>query len=168
MDRGAGGTGDDTDGTGKGWQWLLVSRIKESLGGQLFLELLKSRMKITDTVHGHGGAIKLIGTVSGKHRNLAHGNDFHAVFRSEPKPHGIALKHDASQRAVGVFQSKVMMTGGILLIVADLPPNGQIVQNGIRIHPAADVFVDLGNGKHFLCHMITPGWLGSQRPWRCR
>ena len=144
--RSAGGAGDDTDGTGIFGQRLFVGRIKQALGRQSLLQLFKGSVQIPNAVHSHGGTVQLIGTVSGEHRNLTHGNDLHAVFRPESEPHGIALEQDTPEGSGLIFQRKVMMAGGIELIVADLALDSHLIQQLIRIHPAFDVFVQLGNG----------------------
>ena len=105
-----------------------MCRIKESLCCQFFLQLLKSSIEITYTVHGHGIAVELIGSVSGIDSHLTHSNDLHTVFRTESKTKGIALKHDASQLAVFIFQCEVMVTGGIEFIIADLTTYGNSIQ----------------------------------------
>ena len=38
-----------------------------------------------------------------------------------------------------------MVPGGVELRVADFAPDGHLVQKPVLVHPAANVFVDLGN-----------------------
>ena len=134
----------------------LVRQYKKLVGNSVEV-LLKSGVKIADSVHGHGGTVKLIGAISGKHGDFAHGNNFHAVFRPEPQPQGIALEHDAAQCAFRVLHREIMMPGRIYLIVTDLSPDSYTCQQRIRLHNIADILIDLRNGKHLLCHIIPPG-----------
>ena len=128
MDGRTGRTGDDTNGARIFGQGFLRFLGKQALGFQLSFQLLKGRVKITNTVHGHGSTVKLIGAVSRKDGNLAHGNDFHAIFRAEPQAHGISFEHNALQSAGFVLQGEIMVSGGIEFVVADLTPNGYLGQ----------------------------------------
>ena len=129
--------------------------IKQALGRELFLQLLKGRVQIAHTVHGHGGAVQLVGAVSGVDGNFAHGDDFHAVFRTKAQPHGVSLKHNTSERAALVFQREVVMPGRILLVVTDLPPDSHLRQQGVRVHSSPDIFIQLGDGQYILSHPYT-------------
>ena len=152
MDSGTGGAGNDANGTRVSGQRLLMGRVKQALGGQLLLELLEGGIEVTHTVHGHGSDIQLVCAVPGENRYLTHGDNLHTVLRPEPEPHGISLEHDAFQGAALVLQGKVMMAGGIHLVVADLTLYRNRVQKPVRIHHLADIFVDLADRKHLLCH----------------
>ena len=144
--------------------------IKQALCCQLLFQLLEGRIEVTHAVHGHGGAVQLVSAVSGKHGNLAHSDDLHAVFRPEPEPHGISLEHDALQRAAFILQREVMVARGVHLVVADLATDCHLGEQRVSIQAAADVFIQLGDGQNILCHIIPP-WPGGPellRPWRCR
>ena len=137
-----------------------MSRVKEALGRQFLFQLLKGNIQIAHAVDRQGHAVQLIGSVSGVHGDLAHGDDLHAVFRPEPEPHGIALEHNTAQGTGLVLQSKIVVAGRVLFVVADLAPDGHGIEKRVGIHPAPDVFVQLGNGKHLLLH----GHTSVQRP----
>ena len=97
MYRRTGRAGDDADGAGIFGQGLFVSGVEQPLRRQLFLQLLKGGIQVAHAVHGHGGAVQLIRAVSGVHRDLAHGDDLHAVFRAKAQTHGAALEHHTFQ-----------------------------------------------------------------------
>ena len=140
MHRRTGGTGDDSDGAGIFGQGLFVSRVKQALGRQLFLQLLKGGVQVAYAVHGHGGAVQLIRPVPGVDRDLAHGNDLHAVVRPKAQTHGIALEHDTLQGRPFVFQRKIVVPRWVDLIIADLAPDGHLPQKGVVVQPSTDVF----------------------------
>ena len=117
-----------------------MSRVKQALGRQLFLHLLKGGVQVAYAVHGHGGAVQLIRPVSGIDRDLAHGNDLHAVVRPEAQTHGIALEHDALQCRPFVFQRKIVVSRGVDLIIADLAPYGHLPQKWVVVQPSTDIF----------------------------
>ena len=85
--------GNDANGTRVAWQRLLVGWVKETFRRQLFLQRLESRVEIPYTVHCQCAAIELVCAVPWEYGNLAHGNDLHAVFRTESQPHSVPLKH---------------------------------------------------------------------------
>ncbi len=118
-----------------------MGRVKKTLCGQLGLQLLKCSIKITDTVHGHRGAVKLIDAVTGIDGDLTHGDDFHAIIRPKTESNCISLKHDTFQRCRFILQREVMMTGGIDLVIADLAPDGDTVQQRIIVQSATDIFI---------------------------
>ena len=167
--RRTGGTGDDTNSAGILRQRLLMGRIKQPLGSQFLLQLLKGGIEITHAVHSHGSAVKLIGAVSGINGDLAHSNDLHTVFRTKPQAHGIAFEHHTLQRAALILQCEIMMAGRIHFVVADLTADSHLVEQGIRVHFTTNVFIQLGNGQHILCHFIPPSFAlpEPQRPWHC-
>ena len=80
-----------------------MGRIKQPLGRQLLFQLLKCSVQIADAIQRHGGAVKLVSTVPGVYGNAAHGNDLHAVLRTETQAHGIALEDHALQRAAFIL-----------------------------------------------------------------
>ena len=65
MYRGSSRAGNNTDHTGILRNRFFVRRVKQSLGRQFGLQLLKSRIKITDAVKNQAAAVKLICAVSG-------------------------------------------------------------------------------------------------------
>ena len=82
--RRTGGAGDDADGPRQLRQGLLVGRVKESLGGELGLELFKGGVEVADAIQSQAGAIQLVHAVPDIDRHGAHGDDLHAVLRPEP------------------------------------------------------------------------------------
>ena len=118
-----------------------MRRIKQALGFHLSFQLFKSSIHIPNAVHGHGSTVKLIGAVSWKDGNLAHGNDLHAISRTKPQADGIALEDNTFQCTGFILQCKIVVTGRIQLVVTDLTANRYLSQQRIRIHSAADIFI---------------------------
>ena len=156
VDRSAGGTGNNSNGAGVFRNGLFMGRIEQSLRGKFLLQLFKCGIQITHTVHRHIGAVQLVSAITGEDRNLTHSNDLHAIFRTETQAHGIALKHDTLQGSALILQREVMMTGGIQLVVADLATDGNLIQQLVAVHFSTDIFIDLRDRQHLLCHVIPP------------
>ena len=74
-------------------------------------------MEVPHAIGAEGLAVELISPVPGIDADAAHGDDFHAVFRPEAQAEGLSLEHHAAEGAFGVLQCKIMVTGGIELIV---------------------------------------------------
>ena len=141
MNRGACGAGDDADGARKLGNGLFMGRVKQALGLEFLFQLLEGGIEVTDTVHGHGGAVELISAVPGKYGNLTHGDNLHAVLRPEAQPQGIALEHDALQSRGLILQGKIVMPGGIELVVADFALHSHVTQQGVGVQLTPDIFI---------------------------
>ena len=95
-------------------------RCKQTLGVQLLLELLESNVQITDTVRHQTSAVKLIRSVPRIGADFTESHNLHAVFRAEAEIFGRTGKQHTAQGTLAVLQCKIMMTGGIDLIVGYL------------------------------------------------
>lgn len=88
----------------------------------LFLQLLKGHTQVAGALGRQAGAVQLVGAVAGIDANTAGGDDLHTVFRAEAQARGAAPEHNALQTALAVLQRKVVMAGGVYLIVGELAP----------------------------------------------
>ena len=104
-------------------------------------------MQVSHPFRGHTGAIKLIDPVSGIDCDASKGDHLHPVLRNELQPGGRAPKHHAFQAAARILHGKVMMAGGIALIVGKLAPNRQLGQQLIPVQHLFDIVVDLAYRK---------------------
>ena len=59
----------------------------------------------------------------------------------------LSFEHDAAHRAVFVLERKVMMPGGIELVVGDLAAHIDLLQLRHLIKQALDQLIDLADGK---------------------
>ena len=78
--------------------------VKQALGVQLGLQLLKGHRQVAHALRGHGIAVELVGAVPWEHRHTARHHHLHTVFGAEPEFHGAALEHHAADGALLVFQ----------------------------------------------------------------
>ena len=111
------------------------------------LELLKSHLKIPDTVRNNRRTVQLIRAVSGIDPQTAAGKNPHPVFRLKAEPGRTAAEHHALEAALLIFQGKVMMAGGINLIVREFPFDAQIPEPKIGFQKAPDRFIQLADGQ---------------------
>ena len=124
-----------------------MGRIEQALCGKLFLQLLKGDLQIADALRHDAGAIQLIGSVAQIYGNAAEHRNAHAVFRPEAQSGGAALEHDAAQAALAVLQRKIVVPGGIDLVVGQFAAHAHIGQKTVRIQQRADMLVELGDGE---------------------
>ena len=117
VDRRSGGGSDNGDCLRVLGQRLLAALLEKPLLPQLFLQLFKGHVEVPHAIRAEGLAVELVGPVPGVDADAAHGDDFHAVFRPEAEAEGLSFKHHAAEGAFGVLQCKIMVAGGIELIV---------------------------------------------------
>ena len=147
--------GDDGDTPGEPGQRLLVGRVEQPLPVQLLLQLLKGHIQVAHAVGGQTAAIQLIRAVPRVDADAAGGDDLHPVLRLEPQLHGRALEHHAPQSALAVLQRKIVVAGGVYLVVGDLPPQQQVTEGGDCFHQFLDTVIQFGNGKYMpLVHAV--------------
>ena len=158
---------DDGNRMGKFRQWLFPIRRKQSLFLQFGLELLKGHVQVAHAVRHHVLAIELIHTIAGKDGNPSESDDLHAVFRAETQTEGVALEHDAADGTVGVLQGKIVVTGGIELIIADLSAKKQSGEKLVILKAELQIFIDLGDLIDLLLHDV-PSMSKRRCPGRCR
>ncbi|MPM76559.1 hypothetical protein SDC9_123558 [bioreactor metagenome] len=127
MDCRAGGGCNDGDGSGIARQGLFVRLVEQSLFKQLRFQLLKRHRQIAHAIRRQSAAIELIGSVPGEDRDSAPGDGLHAVFRPEPQPLGLRPEHNAPQRPIPVLQRKIVVPGGIDLVIRQLAPDQDIL-----------------------------------------
>ena len=168
MNRRPGRAGDHADGSRIFRQLLFLFGVKQALGRQLRLQLLKGRVQVPYTVHAHSRAIELVRAVSGVYGNSAQSDDLHAVGRPEAQAHGVSFEHDAFQGRCFVLQGKVMVSGWVAFVVADLATYRHLGEHRVRVHLPLNVFIDLGNGE-YLGHITPPSAVrqAPPRPWHC-
>ena len=70
-----------------------MRRIKQSLFLQFLLTLLKSEIKLSDSIRLHCLAVKLIYAVAFVYLHSAGHNHIHTILRRKPHTHGILSKH---------------------------------------------------------------------------
>ena len=156
VDRRPGGGGDDGDGLRVPGQRLLVPLVKEALPPELVLELLKGQMEVTHPVGAQGVAVELVGPVPGIYGDPPQGYDLHAVLRAEPQAQGLSPEHDAADGPLRVLQRKIVVAGGVELVVGDLPPDVDVPQLGDAVQNALDEQVHLGHLVDMLFHFSSP------------
>ena len=147
---------------------LFLRRIEKPLLRQLLFQRLKSGVQVSNAVHCHGGHIELVLAVSGVDRNPAKRNDLHTAGRAESQRHGVPLKHDTFQGRLLIFQSEIVVTGWIKLVIADFPSDCHLGKHRILIHPALNILIDLGNRIN-RWHITPPSsvWQAPPHPWHC-
>ena len=133
-------------------QRLFVGGVKQPLGVQLGLQLLKSHRQVAHALRGHGIAVELIGTVTGKHGDTARHHYLHAVFRPEPEAHGAALEHDAADGALLVLQGEIVVPGGVHFVVGKFAPDADVLEHGLVVQQELHQFIDFGNAEDMLFH----------------
>ena len=114
---------DDGDGLGIRWQRLLMLLAEKPLFPQLFLQLLEGRVEISYPIGAESVAVELVGSVPGIDADPSHSDDLHPVLRPEPEPEGLSLKHNTPDSPFPVLQGKVVVTGGIELVVGYFAPD---------------------------------------------
>ena len=129
-----------------------MRRVKQALGLQLLLELLKGDVQVAHAVGREGVAVELIRPVARKHAHAPRGDDLHAVFRSEAQPQRGIFEHHAAQRAALVLERKIMVPRGINFVVADLAAHSERRQVLVPIKQEFEIAVELGDGKDILLH----------------
>ena len=100
-------------------------------------------MQIPYAVGNHLSAIETVSSVSGVDGDLSQGNDLHAVLRTETKACGIHLKHRTAYGTLRIFQGKIVVTGRIKLIIADLPTDHNMGQKAVFFKSALQILIDL-------------------------
>ena len=100
-------------------------RGKQALPRQLFLQLLKGHVKVPRPLRGQADAVELVLPIPGKNGHPPGGDDLHPVLRAEAQGGGVPPEHDAPQCPLAVLQRKIVVPGGIHLIVGQLPPHQQ-------------------------------------------
>ena len=135
-------------------QGLLVLLGKESLAQQSFFQLFKGYKQVPRTLWGEADAVHLVLPVPGKDGYPPGGDDLHPVLRTETQGGSIPPEHHAPQGPLPVFQGKVVVAGGIHLIVGQLPPHQQTGQKPVPVHKAFDILSHLTGGEdgRFLSH----------------
>ena len=146
VDGGSGGRGDDADAVRKGRELLFMGGVEQALLKELLLELLEGDAQIPGPVGEQAGAVELIGPVAGIEADPAHGKDLHPVLRTEAEGGRAAPEQDAADRGFGILEGKIVVTGGVQLIVADLAPDADALQVRVAFELAPDELVELGDG----------------------
>ena len=150
VDRRACRGGDDGDAPGIWRQGLFMAFVKQALLPQLFLQLLKGHAQVAGALGRQAGTVQLVRAVAGIDADTAGGDDLHTVFRAEAQARGAAPEHNTLQTALTVLQRKVVMAGGVYLIVGDLAPQQDLLQWRHVIQQVLDKLVDLGHRENIL------------------
>ena len=146
--------------------------IKEPLGIELGLELLKGHIQVPHSVRRQSVTVELIGAVPWKDADTPLGNDFHAVLRPEPQPGGLSPEHDAPQCSLRVLEGKVVMPRGIHLIVGQFSPHQEAAKQRFSVQQLFDQLIHLGHAEDVLFHRSsfvapagnTPGAQAKKEP----
>ena len=155
VDRRACGGGDDGDGLRVLRQGLLMGLVEEPLLPQLFLQLLEGHVKVPHPVGAQGIAVELIGPVPREDADPAHGQDLHAVLRPEPEAQGLSLEHDAPQGPLCVLQRKIVVPGGIQLIVGNFSPDADVPKLGDALQHGLHQIVQLRHAIDMPLHLLA-------------
>ena len=142
VDRRTGAAGNNGDPLGELRQRLFVGRVEKSLVVELILQLLEGHEQIAHAVGGQAVTVELILAVPGVDADAAAGDDLHAVAGPELQMLGCAPEHDAAQNARFVLQGKVVVAGGVDLVVGQLAPHQDVPQNRLTLDQVLDILVD--------------------------
>ena len=134
------------DTPGIGGQWLLLGRVKEALGLQLLFQLLEGPVQGSPAVLHQLGTVQLILAIPGIDRHPAVGDHRQAVDGFKAQPGRIPPEHDAADAPLLVLEGKVVVPGGVALVVGHLAPHQQSPQQGVAVHQLLEIPVDLGDG----------------------
>ena len=152
VDRRPGTGGDDGDLLRVRGQGHLVGGVEEPLLPELLLELLEGHRQIPRPLGSQGIAVELVGPVPGKDRDPAGGHCLHAVLRPEPEAGGLSAEHDAPEGSLAVLQGEVVVAGGIDLVVGQLPPHQDALEDRRVVQQALHQLVHLGDCKDMGLH----------------
>ena len=149
--------GDQGDAPGIGGQRPFVGLVEQALPQQLLLQLLKGYVQVPRSLRGQADAVQLILPVPWEHGDPPGGDDLHPVLRAEAQGGGVPPEHDAPQCPLAVLQRKIVVPGGIHLIVGQLPPHQQAGEEPVPVHPALDIAAYLGGTEDGLfSHASSP------------
>ena len=124
-------------------QRFFQAPVKQPLGQQLRLQLLKCHVQVARACGRQVLTVELIRPIARKYRDPPHGQHLHPVLRFEAQPPRTRAEHHAPQRALGVLHCKIVMPRGIYLIVAELSLNAHLPQQRVPVKQPLDVGVDL-------------------------
>ena len=154
--------GDDRNASRDLRQRLLVGVIKQALFLQPCLELLKGDLQIAGPLGHQLGAVELIRPVAHEHGDAPPRRHPHAALRTEAEPGGAAFEHHAAQAALTVLERKIVVPGGVDLVVGELAPDADVGEHGFALQQIADDAVELCYGKR-LVHRLLPPFARSSR-----
>ena len=121
-----------------------MALVEKSLPKELFLQLFKGHMQVSDAIRRELLAVKLVLSVPRKDSHPAKGHHLHPVFRPKPKPGRLPAEHDAPDGAPLVLHGKVVVPRGVHLIVGDLPADKEAGQKSVPVQQVLDIAIDLG------------------------
>ena len=105
--------------------------VEQALGIEPLLELFKGNLEVPNPIRNNRGAIELICAITGIDPETAAYKHSHPVLWPESKLYCAAAEHHALQTALLVLQRKVMMTGGVDLVIREFPLDTQVPKSKI-------------------------------------
>ena len=131
---------------------FFVRRVKQTLPGELFLQLLERDIQIARAVCRQRTAIELVRAVARK--TVTRPYAITCIPFSGRKRRRWALERNMTHLSapLRILERKVMVAGGIDFIIADLAAHAEVCQQLVAVEQKFDILVDLRNSDDILFH----------------